>query len=125
MECYFGSFDRDYQGEDDHKKLVCFAIPEAGISFKAPFAGGNLHTEYASLLTLLEFVEMNTKIFDGKDLKLFNNNLDLISQVNQKAACMFEYSELLSKALEYKSKYSFTLNWVPREDNPAVRSLFD
>ena len=110
---------------DNHKMLVCFSIPDAGISFKAPFAGEELHTEYASLLTLLEFIEMNQKLFVGKDLKIFGNNLELIKQVNMQAVCQYEFTELLKKTLDYKVKYEFSLGWVPKENNPALNSLFD
>ncbi|MBN2227377.1 MAG: hypothetical protein JW763_08425 [candidate division Zixibacteria bacterium] len=123
MNCYFGSYNRETGPAD--KKLVCFAIPEAGITFKAPFNGAKLHTEYASLLTLLEFVESNQKLFKGHHLELFCDNLDLISQLNMETACAYEYSELLRKALDYKDKLSFGLNWIPRDSNPATRHLFD
>ncbi|SYZ74283.1 conserved hypothetical protein [Candidatus Zixiibacteriota bacterium] len=105
--------------------LVCFSIPEAGISFKAPFAGEKLHTEYASLLTLLEFVELNFKMFRGKPLKIYGNSLDLVNQVNMKAVCAYEFTELLKKTLDYKEKYHFSLGWVPPNHNPATSSLFD
>jgi len=124
MECYFGSYSRDEKSRET-KRLVCFSIPEAGIVFKAPFQGGELHTEYASLLTLLEFVELNGKIFKGKELEIFGTSLDVIRQVNQNIPCHFEYSELLKKALTYKKKYNFNLGWIPRENNPSTNSIFD
>ena len=104
--------------------LVCFSIPEAGINFKAPFSGKELHTEYASLLTLLEFIELNQKLFEDKKLNIFSDNLDLVSQINEQT-CKYEYSQLLSKALEYRDKYTFAIGWIPKRQNPAVRNLFD
>ena len=123
MECYFGTYLSE-DGSSDDKRLVCFSIPEAGIVFKASFKGGELHTEYASLLTLLEFVEKNRKIFDGKTLEIFGTNLDLIKQVNQNIPCQYEYSELLRKALKYKEQYSFHLGWIPEDNNPSTNLLF-
>ncbi|MCX6827247.1 MAG: hypothetical protein NTV06_08310 [candidate division Zixibacteria bacterium] len=105
--------------------LVCFSIPEAGIFFKAPFAGEELHTEYASLLTLLEFIEINQKLIKGQNLKIYGNNLDLINQVNMKSICRFEFTELLKKTCEYKERYEFSIGWVPKDRNPAIRSIFD
>ena len=110
---------------NNHTMLVCFSIPDAGITFKAPFAGEELHTEYASLLTLLEFIEMNQRLFQGKELKIFGNNLDMINQVNMKSVCRYEFSDLLKKTLDYKTRYEFNLGWVPKENNPALNSLFD
>jgi hypothetical protein len=125
MECYFGSYRPGSEGEDRKRRLVCFSIPSAGIAFKAPFAGEELHTEYASLLTLLEFIELNRKLFDGKKLEIYGNNLDIVEQVNEEKPCRYEFGELLRKALEYKKKYQYTLGWVPREHNPSTGSLFD
>ena len=124
MECYFGSYQRN-GASPEGDRLVCFSIPEAGIVFKAPFEGDELHTEYASLLTLLEFVELNGKIFKGHELEIFGTSLDLINQVNQKSPCQYEFSELLRKALEYKKKYAYNLGWIPRENNPSTNLLFD
>jgi hypothetical protein len=125
MECFFGSYLPLSHQDKNSKRLVCFSIPDAGIAFKAPFTGEELHTDYASLLTLLEFVEMNGKMFEGHNLKIYGDNIDLVNQVNQKKPCMFEFSELLRKALEYKKKYNFSLGWVPPENNPSTNLLFD
>jgi hypothetical protein len=125
MECYFGSYPCRNGSQPINKMLVCFSIPEAGISFKAPFAGEELHTEYASLLTLLEFVELNQKLFTGRELKIYGTNLDVINQINMKTVCRYEFSDLLKKTLDYKDKYNFSLGWIPRQNNPAVNSLFD
>ncbi len=125
MECYFGSYHRPRAKRDGNEMLVCFSIPEAGISFKAPFAGEELHTEYASLLTLLEFIELNYKMFRGKELRIFGNSLEIVNQVNMKSVCRYEFTELLKKTLDYKDKYKFNLGWVPKNHNPATGSLFD
>lgn len=125
MECFFGAYERNDNSLNSREMLVCFSIPDAGIVFKAPFSGGPLHTDYASLLTLLEFIEKNHKLFRGKELHIFGDNLDLVEQVNEKRACQYEFSELLRKTLEYKKKYKFSLGWVPKDNNPSTSQLFD
>ncbi|HDL03512.1 MAG: hypothetical protein DRP46_04110 [Candidatus Zixiibacteriota bacterium] len=125
MECFFGSYERDGLGVDSKKMLVCFSIPKAGIAFKAPFDGEKMHTEYASLLTLLEFIELNQKLFKGKDLKIFGDNMELVKQINITRTCRYEFSELLKKALDYKQKYNFSLGWIPSDRNPSTTQLFD
>lgn len=112
-------------GENDgHDRLVCFSIPDAGIFFKAPFSGGELHTDYASLLTLLEFVELNGKLFEGKDLTIYGDNLDVVNEVNENKPTRYEFSDLLRKALDYKKRYNFSLGWVPRKENPSIGGIF-
>jgi len=124
MECYFGSFLKKNGEVDAHDRLVCFSIPDAGIVFKAPFSGGELHTDYASLLTLLEFVELNGKLFEGKDLRIYGDNLDLVKEVNETKPVKYEFSDLLRKALDYKKRYKFSLGWVPRDENPSIGGIF-
>jgi len=124
MECYFGSFQSEKNNGHRGKMLVCFTIPTAGIAFKAPFAGEELHTEYASLLSLLEFVELNQKIFEGKEIKIYGDNLELINQVNLKSVCRYEFSDLLKKTLDYRDKYNFSLGWVPKNNYPSTTFLF-
>jgi len=124
MDLYFGSF-KPGSKTDASKMLVCFSIPDVGIAFKAPFTGEELHTEYASLLTLLEFIELNQKLFTGKDLMIYGDNPDVINQVNEKSECQYEFTELLRKALEYKKKYNYKLGFVLSSNNPSTNSLFD
>jgi hypothetical protein len=126
MECYFGTYKRDNRGPGGKKTLVCFSIPAKGISFKAPFDGAEpLHTEYASLLTLLEFIELNGKYFKGKEIRIFGHNPDMIKQVNENFTPRFEFSELLRKTIDYKKKLNFSLGWVSPEDNPSINYLYD
>ena len=123
MECYFGTYERP-DGKGKKKRLVCFSIPSKGIAFKAPFNGEKLHTEYASLLTLLEFIELNQKLFKGKKLKIYGDDFELIKQIESNS-CKLEFCELLKKALEYRRKYKFSLGWVPKDNNPSTNYLFD
>jgi hypothetical protein len=126
MDCFFGAYERDKTGAEGKKSLVCFAIPSAGISFKAPFEGEELlHTQYASLLTLLEFIELNENLFKNKELKIFGHDLAMIRQINDTKTVRYEFSELLKKALDYKEKYRFALGWIKEKDNPSINHLFD
>ncbi|MFH2036293.1 MAG: hypothetical protein ABIJ45_07820, partial [Candidatus Zixiibacteriota bacterium] len=101
MECYFGSYEREKAGPEGKKSLVCFSIPKAGINFKAPFdSNEDLHSQYASLLTLLEFIELNQKVFKGKSLKIYGNDLEIIKQINEDITVRFEFTDLLQKALD-------------------------
>lgn len=126
MDCYFGSFERESKVPKGKKALVCFSIPSVGISFKAPFESAEqLHSDYASLLTLLEFIDLNENIFKGKSLKIFGHNLDLIKQINEDVTVKFEFTELLKKTLDYKDKYKFHLGWVSLKNNPSINHIFD
>ena len=126
MECYFGSYERQNEGPGGNKSLVCFSIPSRGICFKAPFAGADeLHTDYASLLTLLEFIELNPNYFDDHEIQIYGHNQDMIKQINDNHTSRYEFTELLKKAIEYKEKFDYRLGWVAPDDNPSVNYLYD
>jgi hypothetical protein len=121
MELFFGS----YRADNDTSALVSFVIPEIGIHFKAPIKAEKIALDYASLLALLEFVEVNPQLFANKALEICCNSYDLIAQVESCTTTDLSLAPLLRKALTYRRKLNYSLRWVPRNDNPADRVNFD
>ena len=106
--------------------VVTFRIPGVGISFKAPFGAVDAdHSDLASLLALLEFIDSNQKYFSNHTYSIFGNNLRVINFVNRREAPPERFAHLLKKAEEYRKKYRFSLQWVPTSDNPVFDTLFD
>ncbi|MDF1544661.1 MAG: hypothetical protein P1R58_06115 [bacterium] len=126
MECYFGSVALPQDNEINKTAVVAFSIPELGIKFKAPFAGVNDdHSDFASLLALLEFIDGNQKYFSRKAFQIYGSNLSVVNQVNQQQELNVAFSPLMDKAKMYRDKYRFSLEWTPSENNPDYDSLFD
>lgn len=106
--------------------VVIFSIPDLGVKFKAPFDGVDLdHTDYASLLALLEFIDSNQKFFSNNTYQIYGNNSKVINQINQREQPPVKYTHLLEKALHYRGKYHFSLEWVAVNSNPVYQQLFD
>ena len=85
MECFFGSYELPKGNEVNKSAIVVFTIPELGIKFKTPFDGVDPeHSDYASLLALLEFIDGNQKYFSNHTYQIYGNNLRVVNQVNQK-----------------------------------------
>lgn len=124
MELYFGSFKLK-KAINNIDTLVTFDIPDIGVKFKAPYNAQGTAIDYASLLTLLEFVEVNPQLFSNRALELYTNNFDLITQVNSNTVDNTTLVPYLQKAQEYRDRLNFSLNWVARPDNPALRSKID
>lgn len=119
MEIYFGSL----KGLNDDIKphnLVTFAIPDLGVKFKAPFPAEDLALDYASLLTLLEFIEINPQLFTDRALELYSQNSKLVEQVKNRQVDRTELIPFLKKALAYRSKLNYSLNWIPGSDQPPM-----
>ena len=122
MELYFGSHYRPFATPEQKKRIVTFEIPELGIGFKAPFEGNHDQTDFASLLALLEFVDLNRKLFKDKSLQIYSANLRVVKQVNAGEAEAEEYAAFLERALKYRKKYRYSLEWTPSSSNPAQRN---
>ena len=124
MELYFGSFSF-LGGNAATQNLVTFTIPDIGVKFKAPFAVDDIALDYVSLLTLLEFIEINPQLFNNKALELFSHNVNLVTQVKTCQVPSEDLVPYLQKALEYRSKLKYSINWVSRPDNPAQKPEID
>ncbi len=124
MELYFGSMRRQpIDAQID--TIVTFEIPDIGVKFKAPYKADESLLDYASLLTLLEFIEINPQLFQNRALELYCNNFELVEQVNSNTVNRKELIPLLKKTLTYQSKLNFTINWISLADNPAQRPEID
>ena len=103
-----------------------FFIPDAGIRFKAPFSGVDQdHSDLASLLALLEFIDSNQKYLSKQTYQVYGDNLSIINQINGSGRVREEFGHLLKQATEYRDKYRFSLQWVPSTENVAIDELLD
>jgi len=126
MECYFGSLELPKENGLDKSAVVTFNIPDIGIKFKAPFAAvDHDHSDLAALLTLLEFIDSNQKYFSKHTYQIYGNNLKIVNGVNRREPLDEKFADLLDKALRYRDKYRFSLEWISAQENPAYDSLFD
>jgi hypothetical protein len=126
MDCYFGASKLPRQPEGGKSAIVMFHIPDVGIRFKAPFAAVDQdHSDLASLLALLEFIDSNQKYFSKNTFQLYGNNLNVINVLNGRAESRLELAHLVQKAAEYRRKYRFSLEWIPTNENSAIDQLLD
>lgn len=123
MRCYFSS-EKSGLPEDAGVGFLSFVIPELKITFRARYNGTAAECEYASLLALLEFVEINPKVFEGKILEVFGDSFAVVSQVNEHLRCCKDLENFRSVALKMKERIPYTIEWIPPGENPAgPRSL--
>lgn len=126
MECYFGSVQLPNDNQIDKSVVVTFNIPELGIKFKAPFeAVDGDHGDLAALLALLEFIDSNQKYFSKNTYQIFGNNMRVVNAVNRRDHLPVEFTPLVARALSYRSKYRFSIEWVPVRKAPDLEELFD
>jgi len=126
MQCYFHG--KVFDQRDILKKgngIVSFSIPDVGIVFKAKYKGSTKECEYASLLALLEFIELNPQLFKNRGLEIYGDSLVVVHQVNMRMGCNGELESFRDLALNYKRKIHYTLNWIPQGDNPAQNYLLE
>ena len=123
MKCFYQGRQRKTKGMTGHSGFVSFAIPDLGISFRAQFSGAKDECDYASLLALLEFMELNPHLFKNKRIEIFGDNFKIVNQVNQKVHPTKDLEPYMNMAIGYKKKIPFTLGWIPDSENLAQDSL--
>ena len=122
MKCFFQGVVRQKDNDKQFNGYVSFAIPELGINFRGQYKGDIEECEYASLLALLEFIELNSHLFLDKRIEILGNNFSVVSQVNAQEKPSNDLEPFCSLARSYKKKFPFVLNWIPTNDNPAQDS---
>jgi hypothetical protein len=123
MKCFYQGFTRPDDDDKQFNGYVSFAIPDIGIKFRGQYYGDDQECEYASLLALLEFIELNSHLFTDKRIEIFGNNFDIISQVNSQEPPSTELEQFCSLAQSYKKKFPFVLDWIPTSENMAQDGL--
>lgn len=123
MKCFYQGCRRDKEGLVGGTGFVSFTIPDLGITFRAQFTGTKDECDYASLLALLEFVDLNPQLFKNKRIEIFGDNFKVVSQVNQRLSPSRDLEPYLNMAVGYKRKISFVLKWIPVSENPAQDGL--
>jgi len=123
MKCFYQGKQRESESMTGHNGFVSFAIPDLGINFRAQFNGNQDECDYASLLALLEFMELNPHLFKNKRIEIFGDNYKVVNQVNQQLNPTKDLEPYVNMAVGYKKKIPFTLKWIPVSENPAQDSL--
>lgn len=123
MKCFYQGVVRSDEDDKQFNGFVSFAIPELGINFRGQYKGYGEECEYASLLALLEFIELNNHLFRDRRIQIFGNNFSIISQVNSAAQPSGDLEPFCSLARSYKKKFPYILDWIPVDENLAQDGL--
>jgi ribonuclease HI len=123
MECYFSSRLTEKLDDEQYNAILSFYIPDAGIMFRARFKGAASECEYASLLTLLEFVELNPQVFRDRTVEIYGDSFTVVNQINSKMFCNKTLEPFRNMALLFKKKFSYSLAWIPERENPAQNEI--
>ena len=124
MRCYFYG---EVKGADQLAKqpgIVSFAVPDFGIIFRSRWEGNLIECQYAALLSLLQFIETNEKLFKGKNIEIYSDASVVIYQLT-KGTFIFKQIESYYRLVQvYKNKFTLNFRWIPEQDNPAHHGLF-
>jgi hypothetical protein len=123
MQCFFYGTIRGENSQDNHNGVVSFSIPDLGIILRAQFTGTPVECEYASLLGLLEFIELNPHLFQNRTVEIYGDSFEVVNQVNLQMVCHKDLEPYRNMALGYKKKIPYSLNWIPEKENPAQSEL--
>jgi len=124
MQCYFTGEVFVRPGQPITAGVVSFKIPDLDITFRAQFKGSPQECQYASLLALLEFVDLNPHLFRNKTLELFSDSSMVVTQVNEEVHELPKDLEpYRNMALTYRRKFPYNLTHIRRGNNPANQGI--
>ena len=123
MQCFFYGTTRKEEKQTKFNGVVSFSIPDLGIVFRAQIQGTPTECEYASLLALLEFIELNPNFFEKRHIEIYGDSFMVVHQVNLKLICHKELEPYRNMALGYRKKIDYTLNWIPKTENLAYNQV--
>jgi hypothetical protein len=123
IQAYF--FGTSY---NEHKNgspvgLAGYAIPDLGIIFRTRHEGNIYECQYAGLLALLNFIELNNKSFQGAKFEILSDSALIIYQISHRKFISRDLTPLYNAAIEYKRKIDYRVTWVPRGENTALKGL--
>lgn len=120
MQCFFTGEMFVRPGQPVTAGVISFRIPDLNITFRAQFRGTPQECQYASLLALLEFVELNPHLFKNKSLEFYSDSQLVVNQINhEEVELTSELEPYRDMALSYRRKFPYILNVVRRSHNPA------
>jgi hypothetical protein len=125
IQCYFFGESFGTDKLDASSGITGYALPDFGVVFRRQFNGNLIECQYAGLLELLRFIDLNRKNFLGKHFEILSDSAVVIYQVNQKKLIGKDLLPYFRSVEIYKNKFPFKLSWIPKEDNIAVTGLLD
>ncbi len=123
MKCFFYGTIRDRENQRKFNGFISFSIPDIELVFRAQIKGNETECQYASLLALLEFIELNPNLFEKRMIEIYGDSFLVVHQVNLKLVCHKELEPYRNMALSYKRKIDYTLNWIPKNENLVFNQL--
>ena len=125
MKCFVYGNNLDEDRACKSQGIVAFAVPDIGLMFKGRFIGTQSECEYMSLLTFLRFVEQNPKVFSTAKLDILSDAAAMVFQIVGKVPETVLAGRYLPAVRHFQDKISFSLHWIPPQDNSAFEGILD
>jgi len=103
--------------------ITCFAIPDLGVYFRTRRKGERFECEYLALLTLLEFLNVNSEAIQGQKLEILGDSAVIAYQLTNKMPVASKLLPYLRRVLEFRNKFNFEVSWLPHALNRAARPI--
>lgn len=125
MQCYFYGLTQEDDPLARSLGTVSFAVPDIGVIFRSRWMGNLYECQYAALLSLLQFIETNDKIFKGESIEIYSDSSVVAYHLAKGGQIIKPLRQLYQAVIQFKAKFAFKVNWIPQKDNPACHGLCD
>jgi hypothetical protein len=120
IQGYFFGLSFAEKNHDQPVGLAGFAIPDLGIVFRSRWAGTLYQCQYAGLLSLLRFIEMNKESLAQFEFEILSDSTLVINQIAHRLLLTSELAPYYRAAIDYKNKVNYRVSWVPHDENVAI-----
>ena len=123
MKCYFCGYGlRNGDGLSDDC-ITSFAIPDLGVLFRTRRKGARFERDYLALLTLLEFISVNSKEVGSQKFEILSDSAVVVYQITGKMPVSSRLMPYYRRVMKYKNELNFDVSWIPQSANRAAQTV--
>jgi len=123
MKCYFcGYGSRNENGLSDDC-ITSFAIPDIGVLFRTRRKGARFESDYLALLTLLEFLSINSETVGNQKFEILSDSAVVVYQLTKKMPVSSKLLPYYRRVMKYKNELNFDVSWIPHSANRSAQSV--
>jgi len=123
MQCFFYGLTQSDDPLVSSLGTVSFAVPDIGVIFRSRWQGNLYECQYAALLSLLQFIETNEKVFKADTIEIYSDSPVVIYQLTKGGPIAKALRPFYQAVKQFNTKFSFKVNWIPQKENPACNGI--
>ncbi|MFH1893047.1 MAG: reverse transcriptase-like protein [Candidatus Zixiibacteriota bacterium] len=123
MRCYFCGYGLRNGDGLSGDCITSFAIPDLGVLFRTRRKGARFECEYLALLTLLEFLSVNSTTVGNQKFEILSDSAVVVYQLTKKMPVSSRLMPYYRRVTKYRNELNFDISWIPQSVNRAAQPV--